>query len=268
MTHQDILAIVAMFNLKDGYKVSYNFDQYGSTQFILEKDGALAYRYWSYETDVAYWIERAMEYAGTRKSPEEIAQQEAAARAHQLRNDALFFMDNGFDATALLSDFTREEIEAEIAVVKADLELIQSPVIVSAVDTKTKIDLAHAFLGKAAENIQILNGGTLEGLIPDAQGSMVMLNNAEGSAIFVKFVEDEQTLTATLDGLWMVIRGDVKTVTVKTHGGMTLKAPISHIVAYADGGMSGSWDMRHNLIRNQNYQYVVRPDDVKEVHYE
>ncbi|EIS2778911.1 hypothetical protein LZH03_002797 [Salmonella enterica subsp. enterica serovar Typhimurium] len=125
MTHDQIVAMVGKYNIKADRAVSYNFDKYGSTQVeIREIDGgSLIWRAWSYESNFENVLESALDHSGTLKTADEIAEQEAAARAQKLRNDAIFFEVHGFEDEFILnlSDFTREEIEAEIVAMNAEL---------------------------------------------------------------------------------------------------------------------------------------------------
>ncbi|HDZ4410776.1 TPA: hypothetical protein RTB91_004279 [Salmonella enterica subsp. enterica serovar Monophasic] len=125
MTHDQIVAMVGKYNIKSDRAVSYNFDKYGSTQVeIREVDGgSLIWRTWSYESNFENVLESALDHSGVLKTADEIAEQEAAARAQKLRNDAMFFEVHGFEDDFILnlSDFTREEIEAEIIAMNAEL---------------------------------------------------------------------------------------------------------------------------------------------------
>lgn len=125
MTHDQIVAMVGKYNIKADRAVSYNFDKYGSTQVeIREVDGgSLIWRAWSYESNFENVLESALDHSGTLKTADEIAEQEAAARAQKLRNDAIFFEVHGFEDDFILnlSDFTRAEIEAEIIAMNAEL---------------------------------------------------------------------------------------------------------------------------------------------------
>ncbi|AFO71181.1 hypothetical protein CHI_71 [Chivirus chi] len=125
MTHDQIVAMVGKYNIKADRAVSYNYDVYGSTQVeIREVDGgSLIWRAWSYESNFENVLESALDHSGTLKTAEEIAEQAAAARSQKLRNDAMFFEVHGFEDDFILnlSDFTREEIEAEIIAMNAEL---------------------------------------------------------------------------------------------------------------------------------------------------
>ncbi|ECH9559485.1 hypothetical protein ZT45_20820 [Salmonella enterica subsp. enterica] len=125
MTHDQIVAMVGKYNIKADRAVSYNFDKYGSTQVeIREVDGgSLIWRAWSYESNFENVLESALDHSGTLKTADEIAEQEAAARAQRLRTDAIFFEVHGFEDDFILnlSDFTRAEIEAEIIAMNAEL---------------------------------------------------------------------------------------------------------------------------------------------------
>ncbi|ENY5930383.1 hypothetical protein ACFX8F_004615, partial [Salmonella enterica subsp. enterica serovar Bredeney] len=125
MTHDQIVAMVGKYNIKADRAVSYNFDKYGSTQVeIREVDGgSLIWRAWSYESNFENVLESALDHSGVLKTAEEIAEQEAAARAQRLRTDAIFFDVHGFEDDFILnlSDFTRAEIEAEIIAMNAEL---------------------------------------------------------------------------------------------------------------------------------------------------
>ncbi|HBL5798872.1 TPA: hypothetical protein LR570_004407 [Salmonella enterica subsp. enterica serovar Typhimurium] len=125
MTHDQIVAMVGKYNIKADRAVSYNFDKYGSTQVeIREVDGgSLIWRAWSYESNFENVLESALDHSGVLKTADEIAEQAAAARSQALRNDAIFFEVHGFEDEFILnlSDFTREEIEAEIIAMNAEL---------------------------------------------------------------------------------------------------------------------------------------------------
>lgn len=125
MTHDQIVAMVGKYNIKADRAVSYNFDKYGSTQVeIREVDGgSLIWRAWSYESNFENVLESALDHSGVLKTADEIAEQEAAARAQRLRTDAIFFDVHGFEDDFILnlSDFTRAEIEAEIIAMNAEL---------------------------------------------------------------------------------------------------------------------------------------------------
>lgn len=117
--------MVGKYNIKADRAVSYNFDKYGSTQVeIREVDGgSLIWRAWSYESNFENVLESALDHSGVLKTADEIAEQEAAARAQRLRTDAIFFDVHGFEDDFILnlSDFTRAEIEAEIIAMNAEL---------------------------------------------------------------------------------------------------------------------------------------------------
>ncbi|EEI2164376.1 hypothetical protein GYD87_004592 [Salmonella enterica] len=125
MTHDQIVAMVNKYSIKADRAVTYNFDKYGSTQVeIREIDGGcLVWRAWSYESNFENVLESALDHSGVLKTADEIAEQEAAARAQKLRNDAIFFEAHGFEDDFILnlSDFTRAEIEAEITAMNAEL---------------------------------------------------------------------------------------------------------------------------------------------------
>ncbi|EOI7225324.1 hypothetical protein ACMVOL_004624 [Salmonella enterica subsp. enterica serovar 4,[5],12:i:-] len=125
MTYDQIVAMVGKYNIKADRAVSYNFDKYGSTQVeIREVDGgSLIWRAWSYESNFENVLESALDHSGVLKTADEIAEQAAAARSQALRNDAIFFEVHGFEDEFILnlSDFTREEIEAEIIAMNAEL---------------------------------------------------------------------------------------------------------------------------------------------------
>lgn len=138
MTHDQIVAMVGKYNIKADRAVSYNFDKYGSTQVeIREVDGgSLIWRAWSYESNFENVLESALDHSGTLKTADEIAEQEAAARAQKLRNDAIFFEVHGFEDDFILnlSDFTRAEIEAEIIAMNAELNAASADADADAVD--------------------------------------------------------------------------------------------------------------------------------------
>lgn len=58
----------------------------------------------------------------------------------------------------------------------------------------------------------------------------------------------------------------VKQIVIKTHAGMVLRAPVSAAIVGATS-IWADWDMRHNLIRNPKFPYVVKPSDVKDIEY-
>ncbi|EBU3319624.1 hypothetical protein CVX28_15595 [Salmonella enterica] len=125
MTHDQIVAMVGKYNIKADRAVSYNFDKYGSTQVEIREavGGSLIWRAWSYESNFENVLESALDHSGTLKTADEIAEQEASARAQRLRTDAIFFDVHGFEDDFILnlSDFTRAEIEAEIIAMNAEL---------------------------------------------------------------------------------------------------------------------------------------------------
>lgn len=138
MTHDQIVAMVGKYNIKADRAVSYNFDKYGSTQVeIREVDGgSLIWRAWSYESNFENVLESALDHSGVLKTADEIAEQEAAARAQRLRTDAIFFDVHGFEDDFILnlSDFTRAEIEAEIIAMNAELNAASANADADAVD--------------------------------------------------------------------------------------------------------------------------------------
>lgn len=256
MTKQEIDRIIARFTLKPGYEIFFNTDQYGSVQFILRKDGALAYRYWSYETDAAYNIERAMEYAGTRKTDAEIAAHEAAVRATELRRDALFFMEHGLDSQVLLSDFTREELEAEIAIVESEYAVRMASDMLNTARAVAEEE------GNPAPLAVELTGN----------GCIVSIYYENGHDVFPFRFPNEAKAMAVFNALeaLMYPSGDAVNMVcqVVTKGGLTLRAAASKITTSEQGVLSAEWDMRHALIHNPRYSYQVRPDDVKSIHFE
>ncbi|EDM2786109.1 hypothetical protein CQM94_18335 [Salmonella enterica subsp. enterica serovar Typhimurium] len=125
MTHDKIVAMVNKYSIKADRAVTYNFDKYGSTQVEIREveGGSLIWRAWSYESNFENVLESALDHSGVLKTADEIAEQEAAARAQRLRTDAIFFDVHGFEDDFILnlSDFTRAEIEAEIIAMNAEL---------------------------------------------------------------------------------------------------------------------------------------------------
>lgn len=56
-------------------------------------------------------------------------------------------------------------------------------------------------------------------------------------------------------------------IVIKTNGGMTLRAPVQAVQVDRGDALRGEWEMRHNLIHNPKFPYVVRPADIKAVEY-
>lgn len=55
-------------------------------------------------------------------------------------------------------------------------------------------------------------------------------------------------------------------VIIHTFGGLILRAPVSRIIT-GETSLWADWDMRHNLIHNPRFPYVVRPADIKAIEY-
>lgn len=159
MTHDQIVAMVGKYNIKADRAVSYNFDKYGSTQVeIREIDGgSLIWRAWSYESNFENVLESALDHSGVLKTADEIAEQEAAARSQRLRNDAIFFEVHGFEDEFILnlSDFTREEIEAEIIAMNAELNAASADADAATFDT---VDHVLRSTNPAGEYIYLKRG--------------------------------------------------------------------------------------------------------------
>lgn len=55
-------------------------------------------------------------------------------------------------------------------------------------------------------------------------------------------------------------------IVIKTTGGMTLRAPVGAVIAGTQS-LWADWDMRHNLIHNPRFPYVVRGADIRSIEY-
>ncbi|HIF0636010.1 TPA: DUF905 family protein [Klebsiella pneumoniae] len=269
MTYDDITAKINAFTLKDGVKVRYNFDQYGSTQVEFRDDsGALIWRGWSFEKDFAYYLDRELDRYGVSKSAEEIAEQAAAARASRLRNDAIFCQDNGHDAL-IYSEFTREEIDAEIAAMNRDLAALQSyciadnrrPSHVHRADYATDAEYSAA---KVAFYTHILRS------LWTVRGNSVYRRQVKKT---IKSLRDWKAVArkdADAAGVAAVF-GDalmVKPVRITTAGGMTLIASQADIKIYpALMRLTALWDMRHGLTRDTHYNHSLPFHCVEVIEY-
>lgn len=58
----------------------------------------------------------------------------------------------------------------------------------------------------------------------------------------------------------------IKTLIIETNGGLILRAPINAAIV-GERTIWADWDMRHNLIHNPRFPYVVRSSDVKDISY-
>lgn len=270
MTNDKITLLVNSYTLKADRKLSYHYDQYGSTQVeIRDASGSLCWRGWSYETDFEFYLTQALDNNGVKKSDDEIAEAVAAQRAHKLRNDAIFFADHGFADEFILnlSDFTREEIEAEIAVMNAELAAITADRDTAAHTAKASDIIADVMrrrrqFGFMGEGFQFERGNTLHGL-PSVFFSTASGKDIGGYAFFVDAAERDavaELLTAQISKM-------ARVMTVKTSGGMTLRATVWAVTVGDDGALTAVWDMRHNLIHNPQFTYTVRGADVKAVDY-
>lgn len=57
-----------------------------------------------------------------------------------------------------------------------------------------------------------------------------------------------------------------RVMVIKTNGGMTLRANVWAVIA-GSSTLWADWDMRHNLIHNPRFPYVVRGADVRSIEY-
>lgn len=257
MTYDDITAKINAFTLKDGVKVRYNFDQYGSTQVELrEEGGSLIWRGWSFEADFAFYLDRELDRYGVSKSAEEIAEQAAAARASRLRNDAIFCQDNGYDAL-IYSEFTREEIDAEIAAMNRDLAAVEAycvadnrrPSHVHRADYATDAEYSAA---KVAFYAHILRS------LWSVRGNSVYRRQVKKS---IKSLRDWKAVARKDAAGVAAVSGNalmVKPVRITTAGGMTLIASQADIMIYpALMRLNALWDMRHGLTRDTHYNHAL-----------
>lgn len=269
MTYDDITAKINAFTLKDGVKVRYNFDQYGSTQVELrEEGGSLIWRGWSFEKDFAFYLDRELDRYGVSKSAEEIAEQAAAARASRLRNDAIFCQDNGYDAL-IYSEFTREEIDAEIAAMNRDLAAVEAycvadsrrPSHVHRADYATDAEYSAA---KVAFYTHILRSlWTVRGnSVYRRQVKKTIKSLRDWKAVARK--DAEAAGVAAVFGNALMI----KPVKITTAGGMTLIASQADIKIYpALMRLTALWDMRHGLTRDTHYNHSLPFHCIAEVEY-
>ena len=83
-----------------------------------------------------------------------------------------------------------------------------------------------------------------------------------GYAFFI----DEAHRAAAVEILDGIMADMDRVMVVKTHGGLTLRANVWAVMTEGDN-MRAEWDMRHNLIHNPKFPYVVRGADVASVSY-
>lgn len=253
MTYDEITAKINAFTLNDGITVKYNFDKYGSTQVeIREEGGSLIWRGWSFEADFAFYLDRELARYGVSKSEEEIAEQAAAARSSRLRNDAIFCQDNGYDAL-IYSEFTREEIDADIAAMDRDLAAVEAycvadsrrPSHVHRADYATDADYSAA---KVAFYAHIFRS------LWTVRGNSVYRRQIKKT---IKSLRDWKAVARKDAAGVEAVPGKaliVKPVKITTAGGMTLIASQADIMIYpALMRLNALWDMRHGLTRDTHY---------------
>ena len=267
MTYDDITAKINAFTLKDGVTVKYNFDQYGSTQVELrEESGSLIWRGWSFEADFAFYLDRELDRYGVSKSAEEIAEQQAAARASRLRNDAIFCQDNGYEAL-IYSDFTREEIDAEIAAMNRDLAAVEAycvadnrrPSHVLRADYATDAEYSAAKVAFYTRIIREL-WSVRRNSVYRRQILKTVKSLRDWKAVARKDADAEQY---NMPGL---ITGPL--VRIKTAGGMTLTAQQSDVMIYpVNMRLLAKWDMRHGLNRDSHFNTALPFHMVASIEY-
>lgn len=57
-----------------------------------------------------------------------------------------------------------------------------------------------------------------------------------------------------------------RVMVIRTNGGMTLRANVWAVIAGTQS-LWADWDMRHNLIHNPRFPYVVRSEDIRSIEY-
>lgn len=265
MTHDEITAKVNAYTLKEGVKVSYRFDQYGSTQVEFRND-ALIWRGWSFETDFAYYLDRELEIVGVKKSDAEIAALVVAARANRLRNDAIFVQDNGYGAL-MFSEFSREEIDAEIAVMNRELVAVEAycvtdnrrPSHVHRADYATDAEYSAAKVAFYTRIIREL-WNVRRNSVYRRQILKTIKSLRDWKAVARKDADAEQY---NVPGL---ITGPL--VRIKTAGGMTLTAEQSKVMICPNNErLFALWDMRHGLTHDTHYNHAVKFSCIAGVEY-
>lgn len=266
MTYDEITAKVNAFALKEGVTVSYRFDQYGSTQVEFRND-ALIWRGWSFESDFAYYLDRELDRLGVKKSDAEIAALEAAARANRLRNDAIFCQDNGYGAL-MFSEFTKEEIDAEIAVMNRELAAVEAycvadnrrPSHVHRADYATDAEYSAAKVAFYSHVIREL-WSVRRNSVYRRQILKTIKSLRDWKAVARKDAENEKVATVFPNLIKSVAR-------FTTHGGMTLTADMSKIMVYPNNErLFALWDMRHGLTHDDHYNHAVKFSCIAGVEY-
>lgn len=265
MTYDEITAKVNAYTLKEGIAVKYNFDQYGSTQVEFRND-ALIWRGWSFENDFAFYLDRELAVVGVKKSDAEIAALEAAARANRLRNDAIFCQDNGYGAL-MFSEFTKEEIDAEIAVMNRDLAAVEAycvadnrrPSHVHRADYATDAEYSAAKVAFYTRIIREL-WSVRRNSVYRRQILKTVKSLRDWKAVARKDADAEQY---NMPGL---ITGPL--VRIKTAGGMTLTAQQSDVMIYpVNMRLLAKWDMRHGLNRDSHFNTALPFHMVASIEY-
>lgn len=260
MTYDEITAKVNAYTLKDGITVKYNFDQYGSTQVEFRND-ALIWRGWSFETNFAYYLDRELAIVGVKKSDAEIA-----ARANRLRNDAIFVQDNGYGAL-MFSEFTKEEIDAEIAVMNRDLAAVEAycvadnrrPSHVHRADHATDAEYSAAKVAFYTRIIREL-WSVRRNSVYRRQILKTVKSLRDWKAVARKDADAEKY---NMPGL---ITGPL--VRIKTAGGMTLTAQQSDVMIYpVNMRLLAKWDMRHGLNRDSHFNTALPFHMVASIEY-
>lgn len=263
--------MLAAVEAKPGFKIQHipSFD--GDRIEIRDANGSLMFRGYAFETDFLFELNKALEYYAVAKTTEEIAAEKAQSRAAQLRLEAVLFEQRGFDDFATWqSNFTREEIENEIAAMNAEIDA-GSAVASANSDTlaavKRYILTASdmMFNGATVTDAVVYVSGMCEGLERspfELDGFAKALAHAFQTPNAVQQLCDALQFT---DDAWVI---DLRRVEVKTNGGMTLIAPAWSVRTYAGlERLAAYWDMRLGLTRNEQYFLTVKGADIKEVHY-
>lgn len=136
-----------------------------------------------------------------------------------------------------------------------------------------------AFTAKEAANIMIEDvmrrrkqfGLTGEGfkymLVTRDNAPAVFFTTSSGEDIGgYAFFTDEAHRAEAVEILKALMADMDRVMVVKTKGGLTLRANVWAVMTEGDN-MRAEWDMRHNLIHNPKFPYVVRGADVASVNY-
>lgn len=116
-----IVSTLATVTIKPGFKLVHIPRFEGDKIEIRDEAGSLVWRKNAYESEFEWEFKKAVEYYFTPKSADEIKAHQDAARANQLRIEALCHMEGSMPHDPALSMFSLAEIEAEIAVIRDDL---------------------------------------------------------------------------------------------------------------------------------------------------